>query len=115
MAKSRRLELPNNFKRTSDNYTEGIILSYVFPDSSLVTIFYGWNATLTPYRQEEFDTLSVNSNVFSGTIGSSGKLWKAVKISDNFMYWYNMVNAYQQATFERTLNSVELKTKRSGG
>ncbi len=109
------IKLPDDFKLITDNYTEGVILHYIFADTSIVTIFHGYNAILTPYRHAEFDTLSVNSNISSGTIGRTEKLWKVVKKSASFMYWYNLVNPEQEENFERILNSIELKTKRSGG
>ncbi|MEP1780943.1 hypothetical protein [Reichenbachiella sp.] len=108
-------ELPDNFKRSTNNYTEGVFLHYIFPDSSTVTIFHGWNAAVSLYKQGNFDTLKVNSNVYSGRIRPTGKLWKAVRKSDNLIYWYNLVPSEQEQTFDRVLKSFELKTERKGG
>ncbi len=108
-------ELPDNFKRHIDNYTEGVFINYLFPDTSVFSIFYGYNSKIKLYRQTEFDTLSVKSNIYEGTIGQNGKHWKAYKHSDELIFWYNLVNKKELNIFERILKSFKWKAKISGG
>lgn len=108
-------ELPDNFKRQIDNYTEGVFINYLFPDTSTFSIFYGYNGTISLYRQLEFDTLSVKTNIYEGTIGKTGKYWKAYKHSDELIFWYNLVNREELNVFQRIFMSFKWKSKISGG
>lgn len=102
------VELPDTFRRSVSSYKEGVFVHYISPDTSEFAVFYGWNAVVTLYKQEDFDTLSADANIFTGTIRELDRHWKANKQSEHFIYWYNLVKPEQLETFDRIFNSFEL-------
>lgn len=104
------LELPEDFIKDVDTYTEGVFVNYGFPDTAFFSIFHGYNATVSLYKQEEFDTLKIESNIYSGVIKHTGKYWKAKRISNELIWSYNHVNKDRLYLFDRIFESFRADT-----
>lgn len=108
-------ELPHDFKRDINIYSEGILVSYMSTDSAFFTIFHGYNAVMSLYRQQEFDTLKIDSNTYSGVINGTEKYWKAMKISEELMWSYSLVNKECLEVFDRIFESFKAEPIRKAG
>ncbi len=99
-----KLELPADHIRNFDRYTEGSWVFYNFPDTSVFTIFYGFNATVT--HPDGYDTLWVDGQISYGHTEMKDKFWKTYKDSESLSWGYNRVSKQNLEVFDRIFKSM---------
>jgi hypothetical protein len=101
--------LPCNYKKNIFNYEEGKFIDYIYPDSSMITVFAGAMQKLPllsqdlGYYSQSVDTL--NDRIINRGI-KDNKYWREDAIDKGLRVVYMNVSCDKLLTYDRIIDSL---------